>query len=122
MDISELCADGYQLDNDDRSFFKNSSQGQVDLFKKHVKKTREKLIDYTKEFSGELKFKEKRNEKIKRNNAAHGAIQNPNRNILEKELKDIEKEIIEEEKELANKKNLLQEEKITGKKRNSKKC
>ena len=59
MDISELCAEGYQLDNNDRSFFKNSSQGQVDLFKKHVKETREKLIDYTKEFPGELKFKEK---------------------------------------------------------------
>ena len=122
LDISELCADGYQLDNDDRSFFKNSSQDQVDLFKKHVKETREKLIDYTKEFSGELKFKEKRNEKIKRNNAAHGAVSNPNRNISEKELKDIEKEIIEEEKELANKKNLLQEEKkLLEKKRELKK-
>ena len=119
LDISELCAEGYQLDNNDRSFFKNSSQGQVDLFKKHVKETREKLIDYTKEFPGELKFKEKRNAVINRNTGAHGAIQNPNRNISEKELKDIEKEIIAEEKKLANKKQLLEVEKnITEKKGN----
>ena len=47
-------------------FFKNSSQDQVDLFKKHIKETREKLIDYTKEFPRELKFKEKRNAVIKK--------------------------------------------------------
>ena len=122
LDISELCAEGYVIDNDDRSFFKNSSQGQVDLFKKHVKETRKKFIDYTKEFSGELKFEEKRNAVINRDTGAHGAIPNPNRNISEKELKDIEEEIIAEEKELANKKQLLDEEKkLLEKKRELKK-
>ena len=44
-------------------------------------------------------------------------VTNPNRKISEKELKDIEEEIIAEEKELANKKQLLDEEKNYWKKK-----
>ena len=46
LQISELCADGYVLDKQDRSFFANSTKGEVDRFIKYVKENRQKIIDY----------------------------------------------------------------------------
>ena len=42
LQISELCADGYVLDKQDRNFFAKSTQGKVDRFIKYVEETRQK--------------------------------------------------------------------------------
>ena len=58
LQISELCAEGYILDNSDRNFFKNSTQSEVDRFINFVRKNRFKKIDYnsTKFNKGDFKW------------------------------------------------------------------
>ena len=46
LQISELCADGYIIDVEDRAFLKNSTQDEVDRFIKHIKDTRKQEVDY----------------------------------------------------------------------------
>ena len=118
LQISELCADGYLIDNNDRKFFKNSTQKDVDRFVIYVKETKKKLLNYDNLQDSNFKVKEK-NEKIintkRRNEGAHGAVPPPKKledEILsEKSVSDKEQKLREEERNLEIRKELLQDEK-----------
>ena len=118
LQISELCADGYVLDKQDRAFFKNSTQGEVDRFIEYVKETRKQEVDYNNLKELDFKSKEKNQEIIKtknRNEGAHGAVPSPKKmekeSLSEKSVLEEELKLLEEERNLEIRKELLQDEK-----------
>ncbi len=115
LQISELCADGYVLSNADRSFFKHSSQSQVDAFIEHVKKTRKKIINYD-DHPSQIIFKTNlKDSQITKESSqdAHGSISpsSSKDNLDRNELKKKEQKLLEDEKKIADKKKILLEEK-----------
>ena len=66
LQISELCADGYLIDNNDRKFFKNSTQEDVDRFVIYVKETKKKLLNYDNLQDSNFKVKEKNEKSVQR--------------------------------------------------------
>jgi len=123
LQISELCADGYVLDKQDRTFFKNSTQGEVDRFVEYVKKNRKKKINYDKpledQFDKSIKIQKYKEENLK-NTGAHDAVPRPENS--KNNIEDIEKDELQikkreeslrnMEKKLILKKKLIEEEKI----------
>ena len=117
LQISELCADGFIIDVEDRAFFKNSTQGEVDRFIKYVKETRKQEVDYNNLKELDFKSKGKNQEIIKtknRNEGAHGAVPSPKKmekeSLSDKSVLEEEQKLLEEERNLEIRKELLQDE------------
>jgi hypothetical protein len=97
LQISDLCADGYVIENLDAKYFKKSTQGEVDRFIEYVKKNRKKKVDYD-------------NPKVEYDNSIEPKS-SVNRKSPELEIKEREESLIKLEKKLQLEKQLLEEEK-----------
>ena len=122
LQISDLCADGYVIENSDAKYFKKSTQGEVDRFVEYIKKNRKKKINYDipleDQFDKSKKIHKYKKENLK-NNGAHGAVPRPanSKNFIEdiekgeSQIKKREESLIKLEKKLQLEKQLLEEEK-----------
>jgi hypothetical protein len=120
LQIAELCADGYLINNNDRNFFSNSTQENVNRFLDYVKESRRKKIDYNNSRDSDSIFKDpaenfEKEIELEKTDVEKMKLNENNMDDLEEE----EKKIFEEEKKLNLRKQLLEDEKrILQKKKN----
>ena len=120
LQIAELCADGYLINNNDRNFFSNSTQENVNRFLNNVRESRRKKIDYNNSKDSDSIFKDpaenfEKEKELEKTDVEKMKLDENNMDDLEEE----EKKIFVEEKKINLRKQLLEDEKrILQKKKN----
>jgi len=122
MEISEVCAEGYYIDEKDTEFIKQPLEKEVIAFKKYIRETK-RIVNYNNTSSNQVEVENEisDNKTRLRKDGAHGAVPVPNNKkkaeIIdtekirgETEIKKRKKDLEEEEKKILLEKKILESE------------